>query len=177
MSTLRSEQDSVNREPNSRSSVSPVVLSQPVHLLALGFGAGLSPFAPGTAGTLVAIVVYLLIAALPDPWYLAAVGALFVVGVWACGASARDLGEHDHRAIVWDEIVGFLVTAAALPPGWVWLLAAFALFRVFDILKPWPIRLIDRRVHGGLGIMLDDVLAGLYGLAILQGAWLLIGTA
>ena len=93
---------------------------------------------------------------------------LLVLGVWLCGATARALAVHDHPAIVWDEIVGYLVTMTAAPAGWVWVILGFAVFRLFDIVKPWPIRLADKRVPGGFGIMFDDVLAGLYALAVLQ---------
>ena len=86
----------------------------------------------------------------------------FALGVWICDRTARDLGVHDHPAIVWDEVIGYFVTMITAPPGWVWIVAGFALFRLFDILKPWPIRWIDRHVHGGVGIMLDDVLAGVF---------------
>ena len=93
-----------------------------------------------------------------------------VVGIWICGQTARDLGVHDHGGIVWDEIVGMLIALTAAPPGWLWLVAGFAMFRLFDVVKPWPISTLDREVGGGLGIMLDDILAGLCALAVLQGA-------
>jgi phosphatidylglycerophosphatase A len=91
-----------------------------------------------------------------------------VVGVWVCDTASRDLGVHDHPGIVWDEIAGFLLTMLAAPPGWQWILVGFALFRLFDIWKPWPIGWLDRRVAGGLGIMLDDLVAGVFAAAILQ---------
>lgn len=143
-------------------------LTRPAHWLAFGLGAGLVPVAPGTFGTLVGVPVYLAMTPLPPLTYLAVTCALFLVGVWLCGATARDLGVHDHPGIVWDEIVGLLVTLAFTPLSWLWLLVGFVLFRLFDILKPWPVGLADRRVGGGLGIMLDDLLAGLYALASLQ---------
>ena len=139
-------------------------LSNPVHFLALGFGSGLLKPAPGTWGTLAAVPLYLIfvhlnpIGALGE---LAMAILLFGVGVYLCGKAASDVGVHDHPAIVWDEIAGFFITMIAVPPGWFYLLLGFALFRLFDILKPWPIKAIDRSVHGGLGIMLDDVLAGI----------------
>jgi phosphatidylglycerophosphatase A len=144
------------------------------HWLAYAGGAGLLPRAPGTWGTLAAVPLYPLLAGLPLAGYLALLVLLFAVGVWACGRTGRELGVHDHGAIVWDEVVGFLVTMTALPASWPWLLAGFLLFRVFDILKPWPIGWLDRRVDGGLGVMLDDVLAGLMALALLHlipAAW------
>ena len=145
----------------------------PAHLLAFGLGAGAVPKAPGTAGTLVGVPVYLLASGQPLWTYLAITAAAFLAGIWICGRTAEDLGTHDHPGIVWDEVVGFLVTMTAAPAGWAWLLAGFALFRGFDILKPWPINWLDARVGGGLGIMLDDLAAGLYSFAVLQGiAWL-----
>lgn len=150
-------------------------LANPVHLLAFGAGAGMMPKAPGTWGTLVAVPVFVLLQGLSLPVYLVLVLALSVLGVWICGAAARDLGVHDHPGIVWDEIVGYLITMIAAPAGWSWWLAGFVLFRLFDILKPWPIRAVDTGVEGGFGIMLDDILAGLMALACLQlGAWLLL---
>jgi phosphatidylglycerophosphatase A len=140
----------------------------PVHLLAFGLGSGAAPKAPGTFGTLAAIPLYLLIQPLSPVSYLALVVAMFLLGIWLCGRTSRDLGVHDHGGIVWDEWVGFLLTLWMAPTGFIWLLAGFVLFRLFDILKPWPIGWLDRHVSGGLGIMLDDVLAGLYGLALLQ---------
>jgi len=144
------------------------VLKNPLHWPALGFGLGAVPFAPGTFGTLLGVPLYLLLAQLPLAGYLAALTVLFLAGVVVCRVTARALGVHDHPAIVFDEVVGFLVTMTLAPSG-AWAIATgFALFRLFDIWKPWPIRGIDRRVHGGLGIMLDDVLAGVYALLILQ---------
>ena len=148
--------------------ISPRLLLNPVHLLSLGFGSGLSPFAPGTMGTIVAIPVYLLFTHLGSFQYLLASFILFIIGIGLCGTTAKRLGVHDHPAIVWDEIVGYLLTMVAVPIGWVWLVAGFVLFRLFDIWKPWPISYLDRRVHGGFGIMLDDVLAAVYASVVLQ---------
>lgn len=156
------------------------LLRDPGHLLALGFGSGLAARAPGTFGTLAAVPVYLLCAQLPFTLYLLVIGTLFGLGVYVCGRTARALGVHDHPGIVWDEVVGYLLTMAFAPPGWAWILLGFALFRLFDIWKPWPIRTLDRSVHGGLGIMLDDLLAGavagvvvaLAALAVARLAWL-----
>lgn len=144
------------------------VLSSPVHFLAFGFGSGLSPKAPGTMGTLAAIPLYLLLANLPLWGYLLALLLVSVAGVWLCGESSRRLGVHDHGGIVWDEFAGFLLTMTAAPQGWMWIVVGFALFRLFDIWKPWPVRVADRKVHGGLGIMLDDWLAGIYAWVVLQ---------
>ena len=143
-------------------------LARPLHLLAFGFGSGLSPKAPGTMGTLVGVLIYLPLSHLPFWWYLDVTVAAIVAGIGICGWSSRQLGVHDHPGIVWDEIAGYLVTMLWAPPGLPWMLAGFALFRLFDILKPWPIGWFDRRVQGGFGIMLDDVLAGLAALVCIQ---------
>lgn len=152
-----------------------VILRDPVHLLAFGLGAGLSPKAPGTVGTLWGIPAFLLLQAQTPLAYALVVALLFAAGTWICGESAKRLGLHDCPGIVFDEIVGFLIVAAPLLPAlglvqgpqWMWLLAAFAAFRLFDVAKPWPIRNLDRGVHGGFGIMLDDAVAGLYGAGLL----------
>ena len=143
---------------------------RPHHWLAYGLGTGLLPRAPGTAGTLAAVPLYLLLRPLPLSWYLGALFLLFLIGIWACGLTARELQTQDPSAIVWDEILGFLVAMTAAPPGWPWIVAGFALFRFFDILKPWPISVLDRRIKGGLGIMLDDLAAGAVSLVILKAA-------
>jgi phosphatidylglycerophosphatase A len=153
------------------------VWRDPVHWLAFGLGAGTVPVAPGTFGTLVAIPVYLLLRGWPLWFYVAVTAVLFCLGVWLCGRTARELGVHDHPGIVWDEIVGLLVTMTGAPAGWTWLAAGFVAFRFFDILKPWPIRWLDRRVEGGIGIMLDDVGAGIYAALILQLGHLLATAA
>lgn len=147
-------------------------LSRPVHLLASGFGSGLAPRAPGTAGTLAAVPVYLLLQPLSPIAYLLLLVLLFGLGVWACGRVAAELGVHDHGAIVWDEWVGFLFALWLAPPGWGWLLGGFVLFRLFDIFKPWPIGWLDRRLSGGFGIMADDLAAGLFAFLLLQLATL-----
>jgi phosphatidylglycerophosphatase A len=142
------------------------ILRDPVHWLAFGFGSGCSPWAPGTFGTIVAIPVFVLLHDTPLWAYLCITLGMFIVGIWICGRTTEKLGEHDHGGIVWDEIVGYLVTMTAAPDGWSWILTGFVLFRLFDILKPWPVRLADRRLTGGFGIMFDDVLAG--GLAFIS---------
>jgi phosphatidylglycerophosphatase A len=138
------------------------------HFLALGFGAGLAPKAPGTVGTLVAIPFIVAFASLGVIWYglFLTVGTL--LGIYVCGKAAKDVGEHDHGAIVWDEIIGFALTMLLVPLSVQTLLAGFLLFRFFDIVKPWPIRWFDKKVHGGLGIMLDDLLAAVPCWLILQ---------
>jgi len=144
------------------------ILKNPVHFLAFGFGAGLSPKAPGTVGTLVAIPIYVLLAGLALHWYLAVLVVSFAAGIWLCGRTAHDLGVHDHGGIVWDEFVGYWITMILVPVTWYWVLAGFIAFRVFDILKPFPIGWLDRKVGGGLGIMVDDVIAGVYAAFVIQ---------
>jgi len=145
-----------------------VRLGNPIHLLAVGFGSGLSPRAPGTMGTLAAIPLWWVLSHLPLVAYAAVTLLVCVVGVWICDRAARDFGVHDHPAIVWDEIAGFLITMLMVPAGLLWVLAGFVLFRLFDIIKPWPIGWVDRHVGGGFGIMIDDVIAGVFAACVLQ---------
>ena len=145
-----------------------LILSNPVHFLAFGFGAGLSPRAPGTIGTLVALPFVFLLMQCSIVIYFSVVFALTVLGIYLCGESAHRLGVHDHPGIVWDEFVGIAVTMIAIPLTWWNLILGFILFRIFDILKPWPIRVIDRAVSGGTGIMLDDIVAGIFACISLQ---------
>ena len=144
-------------------------LKNPIHLLALGFGTGCVPMMPGTIGTLVGVLFYLPMQTLSWPFYIGVTVVLFSLGVWLCDVTARHLGVHDHGGIVWDEIVGFLITMTAVPPDWRFVLLGFVLFRLFDILKPWPISWADRNIKGGFGIMFDDILAGVYAGIILLG--------
>ena len=154
----------------------PKVFSNPVHFLAFGFGSGLSPKAPGTTGTVVAVLIHLALAPyLTLHSYLAFLVVSFLAGIYLCGNTARDLGEHDCGGIVWDEFVGYWVAMFMVPTTWYWVATAFILFRLFDILKPFPIGLLDKKVHGGLGIMLDDLLAGIYALLLVQAAILFTG--
>ena len=143
-------------------------MTNPIHFLAFGFGSGLAPFAPGTFGTLAAIPLYLALTLLSLPVYLLVVAVVCVVGIWICGKSSEKLGVHDHGGIVWDEFAGFFVTMIAAPSGWLWVVIGFVLFRLFDIWKPWPISILDKKVDGGLGIMIDDIVAGIYALVCLQ---------
>ena len=146
------------------------LLRQPVHLLALGFGVGLVPVAPGTAATAVAALAGWWLMPLPLPVLAGLVAVLALAGVRICGESARRLGTRDHPAVVWDEIVGFLAVTLALPAQPLWWAAAFVLFRLFDIAKPWPVGYLDRRVGGGMGIMLDDLAAaGLAAVCVVLG--------
>lgn len=138
------------------------LLRHPVHFLSLGFGSGLSPWAPGTMGTLVTLPIFYLLALLPWWQYALIVVLGLVVGIWLCDSTARAMGQHDAPAIVWDEIIGYLIGMFLVPAELIWIVAGFFIFRFFDIVKPWPIRVIDQRVRGGLGIMMDDVLAGIF---------------
>ena len=144
------------------------VLTHPVHFLAFGFGSGLAPVAPGTFGTLAAIPLFLLMQPLSLPAYLLITLVVSLVGIWICDQSSKMLGVHDHSGIVWDEFAGYFVTMIAAPSGWVWVIIGFVLFRLFDIWKPWPVSVLDKQVRGGLGIMVDDILAGIFALLCLQ---------
>ncbi|MGD2166552.1 MAG: phosphatidylglycerophosphatase A [Gammaproteobacteria bacterium] len=146
----------------SRQRLSPRLLREPVHLVALGLGTGLSPWMPGTLGSALALIPCWYVAPLGWPLKLAIALAAFLAGVWLCRASSARLGVHDHPGIVFDEIAAMLTITVILPQSWVWLGVAFVAFRIFDIWKPWPIRDLDHRMSGGLGIMLDDQMAALY---------------
>ena len=140
----------------------------PAHFIALGFGAGLARIAPGTFGTLVAFPLWWLLEGGYDPLVLLGIlGALFLVGIWACGRTGRDLGVSDHGAMCWDEVVAFLLVLALTPDDWRWQAAAFLLFRLFDVVKPPPIRQLELRLRGGFGVMFDDILAAGYTLLAL----------
>ncbi len=148
--------------------VPPSVWRNPWHFLAFGLGSGTLPKAPGTWGSLLGLAAVPLLQWLPLWGYAGVLLAASLLGIWLCGQVADDLGVHDHEGIVWDEFVGIWLTLFLAPPGWLWLCVGFVLFRFFDILKPWPIGWADRHVEGGLGIMLDDLLAGLLAFACLQ---------
>jgi len=155
--------------PTSDTSTTPSFeTGRPEHWLAFGFGAGLSPVAPGTMGTLVAIPIYLLLSNLSTAFYVIAVAALIAVGVWACGKVVEDSADQDPPAIVWDEVVGFLVAMTAVPMGLPWIIMGFLLFRLFDIYKPWPVDWAQERFSGGLGIIADDLAAGALTWIVLQ---------
>lgn len=143
-------------------------LSNPIHFLALGFGSGLSPKAPGTFGTLAAVPVFLLFSLFTPALYAITVLIVCITGIYICGKTAEDVGVHDHGAIVWDEIAGYLITMFLIPISWQSLVIGFILFRIFDILKPWPISYIDKHIHGGFGIMFDDVIAGVMALVCMH---------
>ncbi|MDD2914714.1 MAG: phosphatidylglycerophosphatase A [Gallionella sp.] len=145
------------------------VLSHPAHLLSFGFGSGLARKAPGTFGTLVAFPIYWYLAPrLSDELFILVLIWAFAIGVWVCDKTGKALGVADYGGIVWDEIVAMLLVLFFTPPGWLWALLAFALFRFFDIVKPPPIRYFDSNWHGGLGVMFDDLLAAGYALLCLS---------
>jgi phosphatidylglycerophosphatase A len=151
------------------------VASHPAHFIALGFGAGLAPVAPGTWGTLLALPVYWLVTPLLDPiGYLLMVAVLFLLGIWACEVTGRALGASDHGGMVWDETVAFLLVLFFVPATLPWQAGAFLLFRLLDILKPPPIRYYERTFRNGFGVMLDDLVAALYTLIVFAVALTLL---
>ena len=139
-------------------------LKNPLHFLSLGFGSGLMPKAPGTFGTVAAVPVYYLVSDLSLWFYLLFTLLITLAGIFLCSYTSKALGVHDHSGIVIDEIAGFLITMIAVPFSLLNIVIGFLLFRFFDIVKPWPISWMDKRIHGGLGIMLDDVVAGMFAL-------------
>ena len=142
--------------------------AHPAHVIAFGFGSGLAPAAPGTAGTLAAWPLgWVLVAVMPPAFFFALIALSFALGTWACGVTGRRLGVADHSAMVVDEMVAFLLVLGMVPRELAWQAAAFVLFRAFDIVKPPPIRSLERRFHGGFGVMFDDLLAAGYTLLVL----------
>lgn len=151
------------------------LLARPAGWLACGFGSGLTPWAQGTFGSIAAVLPWLILRELPIMAYLLVLILAFVIGCWACDVASRAIGVPDHRSLVWDEFVGLWIALipAMLAPWWV-ILAGFALFRLFDIWKPWPIRWLDRHLKGGVGVMVDDVLAGVFAAVVLGLALVLV---
>jgi phosphatidylglycerophosphatase A len=154
------------------------LVQSPAHFVALGFGTGLAPIAPGTVGTLLAFPVFFAFEAALGPFdgwpsrlaFLAVLACFFAIGVWACGRTGRDLGVADHGCMNWDEVVAFLLVLMLTPEGVVWQAVAFFLFRFFDVVKPPPIRHFDRTLKGGFGVMFDDLLAAFYALLVMAAA-------
>ncbi len=146
------------------------VIKDPTLFLAFGFGSGLSKYMPGTMGTVAAIPLYLLLLQANDFVYISATLLSVVLGIFICDKAAKKLDVHDFGGIVWDEVAGFLITMCGIAYSWQSLLAGFVLFRLFDIVKPWPIKWLDQHVEGGFGIMLDDVVAGVFA-ALLMRIW------
>ena len=152
------------------------IASRPAYFIAFGFGSGLSPFAPGTAGTLAAFPIYalLFLAGLSAPLFFTLIAVLFVIGVWASHETGRALGVADYGGIVWDEIVAFLAILYFTPHTIGWFITAFFIFRLFDIWKPYPIRYFDTHIKNGFGVMFDDALAAVYSIALIQGlVWMI----
>lgn len=145
------------------------ILTHPIHILSFGFGSGLSPRAPGTFGSAAAIPFWLLFHDQPLMIQALIIAVSFVLGCYFCHVTANAMKVHDHPGIVWDEFVGIWIPLMLIGPEPMAILVVFALFRFFDVLKPWPINWLDRRVSGGVGIMVDDVVAGLYAVAVLAG--------
>ena len=143
-------------------------MKDPVVFLAVGFGSGLSPIAPGTAGTLIAVPLVYLLQQQSLLVYALVTAIILFTGSWVCGYASEKLAVHDHSGIVYDEIAGFLITMFMIPPDLYLLLTGFVLFRFFDAVKPWPISWIDKNIHGGFGIMIDDVVAGVFSLVVLN---------
>lgn len=159
------------RIPASTKPIPPVpekVWQDPIYFIAFGLGSGAIPFAPGTFGTLMAIPFYLLLSQLPLLYYLVFVVAFFAFSSWICTRVSNEIHEHDHPGMCIDEFAGFFVTMINAPLGWPWVLLGFVLFRLFDIWKPWPISYLDEKVPGGFGMVLDDIVAGLFAMAIIQ---------
>ncbi len=145
-------------------------MATPAGWLACGFGSGLAPVAQGTSGSLTALLPWLLLRELPLPLYVLVLLLGFAIGVWACNVASRALGVADHRSLVWDEFIGqwvALLPLLVLPAPWWTIVVGFALFRLFDVWKPWPISWLDRRVKGGMGVMIDDVVAGVFAAVVL----------
>lgn len=151
------------------------LLRHPAHFVALGFGSGLAPKAPGTFGTLIGLPLFAILMALPESTHLPIIALLFLIGIPICTKTGTALRVPDHGGIVWDEIVAMLLVLEFTPRHWIWWLVAFALFRLFDIWKPAPIRQFDANLKGGLGVMFDDLLAALYAIATMKALqWLIL---
>lgn len=151
------------------------LISHPAHFLALGFGSGLAKTAPGTFGTMVGLPLFWLMPLIPESAHYFVLLALFLIGIPLCTKAGNDLGVSDHGSIVWDEIVAMMLVLKLTPAHWAWWLAAFALFRLFDIWKPFPIKQCDAQLKGGFGVMMDDLLAAIYAIIVLKGAqWIML---
>lgn len=144
------------------------IWTNPLHFIAFGFGTGAIPIAPGTFGTIIAIPIYLFLTTYSHTFYFIFLVAFIIFSIWISDKVSKEINIHDHQGMNIDEIVGYLVTMFRAPYGWGWILLGFVLFRFFDIVKPWPIRQVDEKLQGGFGMILDDVLAGIYSLIIIQ---------
>lgn len=148
--------------------VPAAVWRDPLYFIAFGFGSGAVPFAPGTFGTLMAIPFYLVLSNLPLYAYLAFNLVFIIFTSWLSDRISRDTHTHDHPGMCIDEFAGYFVTMIAAPPGIIWIVTGFILFRLFDIWKPWPISWADKHIKGGFGMIFDDVLAGIYAMVVMQ---------
>jgi len=157
--------------------VPKAVWRNPLYFIAFGFGSGAAPFAPGTFGTLAAIPFYLLLSMLPLSAYFVFLLLFIIFTSWLCDYISRQTHTHDHPGMCIDEFAGFFVTMTAAPAGWWWIFIGFVLFRFFDIVKPWPISYVDKNIHGGFGMIFDDVLAGMYSFLIMQIIYMYIRNA
>lgn len=155
-------------KPKPSMAIPEAVWRNPLYFIAFGLGSGTMPFAPGTFGTLLAIPFYLLLRPLPLSAYLVFVVAFIIFSSWLSDRISREIHEHDHPGMCIDEFAGFFVTMINAPHGWTWILLGFLLFRLFDIWKPWPISFIDEKVHGGFGMVLDDIVAGIFAMIVIQ---------
>lgn len=144
------------------------VWTNPIHFIACGFGVGLSPIMPGTCGTLVGVIFYLMLVQLPFTIFIGAIIIMNIAGIYLCGKTNRDFNTLDHPAAVWDEIAAFPIVMIAVPTTWYYILIGFILFRIFDIAKPFPISWLDKNIHGGIGVMLDDIAAAIFSWLILM---------
>lgn len=154
------------------------LLQHPAHFFGLGFGSGLAKKAPGTFGTLVGFPLFLLIATLSIPTQLSVISLLFLIGIYFCEITGKNLGVADHGGIVWDEIVAMMLVLTFTLNHWQWWLTAFLLFRLFDIWKPYPIKQFDAKLKNGFGVMFDDLLAAIYAIICLKGLqWLMTNYA
>jgi phosphatidylglycerophosphatase A len=144
------------------------VWHNPWYFIAFGLGSGAIPIAPGTCGTLMAIPFYLLLQSLPLHWYITFLFCFMIMSAWLLDRISHEIRVHDHPGMCLDEFVGYFVTMTAAPTGWRWIVLGFILFRLFDIWKPWPISTIDEKIHGGFGMVLDDVVAGIAAAALIQ---------
>ncbi|AGH81557.1 phosphatidylglycerophosphatase [Psychromonas sp. CNPT3] len=151
-----------------RSDLKGLNLKNPLHFLAVGFGSGLAPKAPGTMGTLVAVPLFYFLSFLSVEAYFIVLVVGSLLGIWFCHVTSRDMGVHDHKCIVWDEFIGYWITMFMVPFSVQWAIVGFILFRFFDIVKPYPISWLDKKVAGGFGIMIDDIVAGIFAAICLQ---------
>jgi phosphatidylglycerophosphatase A len=153
----------------------PAVWQDPFYFIAFGLGSGAMPFAPGTFGTLMAIPFYLVLQSLPVALYLLFTLSFIAFSSWISDRISKDIHVHDHPGMCIDEFAGFFVTMIHAPQSLPWIILGFLLFRLFDIWKPWPIRVLDEKIHGGFGMVLDDVVAGIFSMVVIQMIAIILG--